>query len=88
MPAVALSSKLQIVTPKSIHQSLNSVADEQLERRTGDGRVEQISQVPVTALRGLCPEIDSYVPNDPESVNWPGGCGPVPTPASTPSAET
>ena len=86
MPAIALSPKFQIVTPKSGLQSLNLAAGEQQETRVGDVRIELIPQLPVTALRGLCPGIDSYVTNDPESANWPGGCEPVPTPAEIPCA--
>ena len=78
MPTIALSPKFQIVIPKSVRQSLNLVAGQRLEARVRDGRVELIPQLPMTALRGLCPGIDTLVPNDPEGATWPGGCEPVP----------
>ena len=85
MPTIALSPKFQIVIPKSVRQALNLVAGQRLEARVRDGRVELIPQLPVTALRGLCPGIDSQVPNDPEGATWPGGCEPVRMPTATPS---
>ena len=83
MPTIELSPKFQIVIPKSVRQSLNLVAGQRLEARVRDGRVELIPQLPMTALRGLCPGIDSQVPNDPEDATWPGGCEPMPTPLAT-----
>ena len=80
MPTIALSPKFQIVIPKSVRQSLNLVAGQRLDARVRDGRVELIPQLPMTALRGLCPGIDTRVPNDPEGANWPGGCEPIPAP--------
>ena len=77
MPTIALSPKFQIVIPKSVRQSLNLVAGQRLEVGVRDGRVELIPQLPMTALRGLCPGIDTQVPNDPEGATWPGGCEPL-----------
>ena len=80
MPTISLSPKFQIVIPKSVRQSLNLVAGQRLEARVRDGLVELIPQLPMTALRGLCPGIDSHVPNDPEGATWPGGCEPMSAP--------
>lgn len=73
MATIALSPKFQIVIPKAVRQALNLVAGQRLEARVRDGRVELIPQLPMSALRGLCPGISTSVPNDPEGSAWPGG---------------
>ena len=86
MPTIAISPKFQIFIPKSIRQSLNLVAGQQLELRVGDGYIQLIPQLSMTALRGLCPGIDLHVPDDPERITWPLHLEPVPRSTVTPSA--
>lgn len=73
MSTVALSPKFQVVIPKAVRQALKLVAGQRLEARVRDGKVELIPQLPMSALRGMCPGIDTHVPNDPEGADWPGG---------------
>lgn len=78
MTSVAISPKFQIVIPKDIRRALGLVPGQRVNARVVDGRIELVPQLPMTALRGLCPGIDTQVPNDPEGPTSPGGCEPLP----------
>lgn len=66
MTTVALSPKFQVVIPKSVRKALNLVAGQRLEARVVDGHVELVPVLPMSAIRGMCPGINTDVPNDPE----------------------
>lgn len=68
MSSVALSPKFQIVIPKDVRKLFNLVPGQQMQVRAVGGRIEITPELPMTALRGLCPGMDTSVPNDPE--NW------------------
>jgi AbrB family looped-hinge helix DNA binding protein len=77
MSTVALSPKFQVVIPKAVRRALQLVAGQRLEVRVNAGHVELVPQITMDSLRGLCPGIDTHVPNDPETATWPGGCEPA-----------
>jgi len=66
MAAIHLSPKFQIVIPKAVRNALHLVAGQQLEARVTDGKIELTPLQPMQAARGLFPDIDTHVPNDPE----------------------
>lgn len=66
MTSVALSPKFQIVIPKDVRKALNLVAGQRLEARVVGGHVELVPVLPMSAIRGMCPGINTDVPNDPE----------------------
>ena len=67
MQTVALSAKFQIVIPKLLRKQLHLTADQKLEARVHEGRIELIPVVPMHAARGMFTGIDTHVPNEPKS---------------------
>ena len=66
MTSVALSPKFQIVIPKDVRKALNLVAGQRMEARVVGDHVELVPELPITSIRGMCPGINTDVPNDPE----------------------
>lgn len=84
MTTVAISPKFQVVIPKEVRKQLNIRPGQRVEVSVQGSGVLLQPQLPMTALRGLCPGIDTQVPNDPEGATWPGGCDPLPEPLWVP----
>lgn len=87
MTTVVISPKFQIVIPKDVRRQLNIRAGQRVEVRVEGGRVVLQPELPMSALRGICPGIETDVPNDPEGPTWPGGCDPAPEPFWVPRSE-
>lgn len=68
MSNVALSPKFQIVIPKDVRKLFNLVPGQQMQVRAIGDKIEVTPELPMSAARGMCPGIDTAVPNDPE--NW------------------
>jgi AbrB family looped-hinge helix DNA binding protein len=85
MNSVAISPKFQIVIPRDIRRAFNLLAGQRIDVRTNGNVIELKPQTPMTALRGLCPGINTDVPNDTETGSWPGGCEPLLEEPSQPS---
>ncbi len=66
MTSVALSPKFQIVIPKDVRKALHLVAGQRLEARVVGDHVELVPELPISAIRGMCPGIDTNVLNDAE----------------------
>jgi AbrB family looped-hinge helix DNA binding protein len=66
MTSIALSPKFQIVIPKDVRKALKLVAGQRMEARVVGDHVELIPILPMSSIRGMCPGIDTEVPNDPE----------------------
>lgn len=86
MTSVAISPKFQIVIPKDVRRALGLVPGQRVDARVVGDHIELVPQLPMTALRGLCPGLDTHVPNDPEGPTWPGGCDALPDSIWTPKA--
>ena len=69
MSSVALSPKFQIVIPKDVRKLFNLLPGQQMQVRACNGKIEVFPELPMSALRGICPGIDTNVPNDPEGKN-------------------
>ena len=66
MTSVVLSPEFQIVIPKDVRKALNLVAGQRLEARAVGDHVELVPELPISAIRGMCPGLDTRVPNDAE----------------------
>jgi AbrB family looped-hinge helix DNA binding protein len=77
MTSVALSPKFQLVIPKDVRKLFNLIPGQQMQVRANLGKIEITPEIPMQALRGMCPGIDTVVPNDIETGSWPGGCEPL-----------
>ncbi len=66
MTSVSLSPKFQIVIPKDVRNALKLVAGQRMEARVVGDRVELVPELPVSAIRGMCPGLNTDVPNDGE----------------------
>lgn len=66
MTSVVLSPEFQIVIPKDVRKALNLVAGQRLEARVVGDHVELVPELPISAIRGMCPGLDTRVPNDAE----------------------
>ena len=69
MTSVALSPKFQIVIPKDVRKLFNLLPGQQMQVRAVGNKIEIVPELPMTALRGICPGIDTTVANDPEGPN-------------------
>ena len=69
MSSVALSPKFQIVIPKDVRKLFNLLPGQQMQVRAVNGKIEIMPELPMSALRGICPGIDTTVPNDAEGNN-------------------
>ena len=69
MSWVALSPKFQIVIPKDARKLFNLLPGQQMQVRAVNGKIEIVPELSMSALRGICPGIDTAVPNDPESTS-------------------
>jgi AbrB family looped-hinge helix DNA binding protein len=69
MSSVALSPKFQIVIPKDVRKLFNLFPGQQMQVRAVNGKIEIVPELPMSALRGICPGIDTTVANDPEGNN-------------------
>ena len=69
MSTVALSPKFQIVIPKDVRKLFNLVPGQAMQVRAVNGRIEIVPELPMSALRGICPGIDTTVDNDLEGNN-------------------
>jgi AbrB family looped-hinge helix DNA binding protein len=78
MTTVALSPKYQLVIPKEIRRLFNLVPGQQMRVQARGKWIEVVPEITMASLRGMCPGIDTNVPNDPVDATWPGGCDPVP----------
>ena len=87
MTTVAVSPKFQVVIPKEVRKLLNIRPGQRVEVRVQGGGVLLVPQLPMSALRGICPGMATEVPNDPEGPTWPGGCDPLAEPFWTPRAD-
>jgi AbrB family looped-hinge helix DNA binding protein len=67
MTSVALSPKFQIVIPKDVRKALKLVAGQRMEARVVGDRVELVPELPISSIRGMCPGMDTNVPNDAEN---------------------
>ena len=74
MTSVALSPKFQIVIPKDVRKLFNLVPGQAMQVRAINGKIEITPELPMSALRGICPGIDTSVANDLEGHN---GCDPL-----------
>ncbi len=68
MSSVALSPKFQVVIPKDVRKALNLTVGQRLEARVVGNHVELVPVLPISAIRGMCPGINTDVPNDSEDV--------------------
>ena len=66
MTPVALSPKFQIVIPKDVRKALKLVAGQWMEARVVGDRVELVPELPMSAIRGMCPGLNTDVLNDAE----------------------
>jgi len=87
MTSVAVSPKFQVVIPKEVRKQLNIQPGQRVDMRVEGLHIVLEPELPMSALRGLCPGIDTSVPNDPEGTTWPGGCDPLPEPFWVPLSE-
>jgi AbrB family looped-hinge helix DNA binding protein len=69
MPSVVISSKFQILIPKCVRKALNLGAGQRFEGRVVDDYVELVPELPISAIRGMCPGINTNVPNDDADLN-------------------
>lgn len=69
MSFVALSPKFQVVIPKDIRKLFDLSPGQQMQVRAVGRKIEIVPQLPMSALRGMCPGIDTTVLNDAESHN-------------------
>ena len=69
MATVALSPKFQIVIPKDVRNLFNLVPGQQMRVRAVGGKIEIVPELPISSLRGMCPGIDTHIPNDPDTDN-------------------
>lgn len=79
MTSVAISPKFQVVIPKAVREVLKLRPGQRVDvRLDGQGRAVLEPEIDIMSLRGICPGMNTDVPNDPEGPEWPGGCDPVP----------
>ena len=69
MTSVALSPKFQVVIPKDVRKALNLVAGQRLEARVVGDHVELMPELPISSIRGMCPGINTDVPDDAEDAD-------------------
>jgi AbrB family looped-hinge helix DNA binding protein len=78
MTSVAISPKFQVVIPKAVREVLKLVPGQRVEVRELNGGVFFEPAIDIMSLQGICPGMNTDVPNDPEGPDWPGGCDPLP----------
>jgi len=78
MTSVAISPKFQVVIPKAVREVLKLVPGQRVEVRELNGGVFIEPAIDIMSLQGICPGMNTDVPNDPEGPEWPGGCDPLP----------
>jgi AbrB family looped-hinge helix DNA binding protein len=83
MTSVAISPKFQIVIPKAVRSVLKLRPGQRVEVKLDEnGRAYLEPELDIMAMKGFLPPIEgvdiSDVPNDPEGLDWPGGCDPIP----------
>ncbi len=78
MTSVAVSPKFQIVIPKAVREVLKLRPGQRVEvKLDASGRAFLEPEPDIMSLRGICPGMNTDVPNDPEGPEWPGGCDPI-----------
>lgn len=87
MTSVAVSPKFQVVIPKEVRKQLNILPGQRVDVRVEGLHIVLQPELPMSALRGLCPGIDTNVPNDPEGPAWPGGCDLLAEPVWVPPSQ-
>lgn len=87
MTSVAVSPKFQVVIPKDVRKRLNIKPGQRVDMRVEGMHIVLQPEIPMSALRGLCPGMATDVPNDPEGPTWPGGCDPLAEPVWVPLSE-
>lgn len=61
-----------------MREVLKLVPGQKVEVRELNGGVFLEPAIDIMSLQGLCPGMNTDVPNDPEGPDWPGGCDPLP----------
>ena len=66
MDVVTVSSKFQIVIPRSVRKALNIQSGQKLQVLTYNGSIHLVPVVPIEQLRGFLKSIDTNVPRERE----------------------
>ena len=66
MDVVTVSSKFQIVIPRSVRKALNIQPGQKLQVLTYNGSIHLVPIVPIEQLRGFLKDIDTDVPQERE----------------------
>ena len=68
MTIVTISSRFQVVIPKSVRESLDLKPGQQVEAIPFLGRIELIPLEPIESMRGFLEGIDTTVPREDDRV--------------------
>ena len=68
MEIVTVSSKYQVVIPRSIRETLGIKPGQKIRALLYDGRLEFIPVKPIETMRGFLKGIDTVVDRDPDRV--------------------
>ena len=68
MPSVTVSSKYQVVIPKSVRESMGIVAGQKIQILTYQNRIELIPIQPMKNMRGFLKGINTSVKRDKDRV--------------------
>jgi AbrB family looped-hinge helix DNA binding protein len=68
MTVVTISSRIQVVIPKNVRESLDLKPGQQVEAIPFKGRIELIRLEPIESMRGFLKGIDTTVPREDDRV--------------------